>query len=99
MACFQIKTYGAGWEEDVAMLLKSDMKSLAQEEEGVTMTMQQRVIQSGNEACENQDYLFDCCRLPGLDSIASKSAAEIVRLFKGLAVFAEDQVIPGENCR
>ena len=44
--CFQIKSYGDGWEEDVVSLLKSDMKSLAQEEGG-SMTMQQRVIQSG----------------------------------------------------
>ena len=45
-----IKTYGDGWEEDLVSLLKSDMKSLTQEE-GDTMTMQQRVIQSGNKAC------------------------------------------------
>ena len=37
------------WENEVASLLKSDMKSLTQEEEGGTMTMQERVIQSGNE--------------------------------------------------
>ena len=45
-----IKGYGAGWEEDVKSLLKSDMKSLTQDEEGSTMTMQQRVIQSGNKS-------------------------------------------------
>ena len=38
------------WENEVASLLKSDMRSLTQEEEeGGTMTMQERVIQSGNE--------------------------------------------------
>ena len=73
-----IKQYGEGWEEDVVALLKSDMKSLTQEE-GETMTMQQRVIQSS------------------LDSISSKAAPDIVKLFKGLAVFAEDQIVPGRT--
>ena len=34
----------------------------------------------------------------GLDSITSKASAEIMQLFKGLAVFAEDQTVPGEKC-
>lgn len=34
----------------------------------------------------------------GLNSITSKASAEIMQLFKGLAVFAEDQTVPGEKC-
>ena len=38
------------------------------------------------------------CR-QGLNSITSKASVEIMQLFKGLAVFAEDQTVPGEKCR
>ena len=34
----------------------------------------------------------------GLNSITSKASAEIMQLFKGLAVFAEDQTVLGEKC-
>ena len=76
-----IRTFGAGWEEEIPTILKTDMKSLTTGEgtdSGATqsLNLQQRVIQSG------------------LDSLSGSDAGEIVILFKGMAVFAEDQIIP-----
>ena len=76
-----IRTYdGPGWEEEIPLILKKDMKSLMEGEhtgDGVqALNLQQRVIQSG------------------LDSLNGADAESIVTLFKGMAVFAEDQVVP-----
>ena len=77
-----IRTYGdSGWEDEIPMVLKKDMKSLAMGKGSdsnahQSLNLQQRVIQSG------------------LDSLDGGEAEDIVVLFKGMAVFAEDQVVP-----
>ena len=75
-----IRTYGSGWEEEIPSILKKDMKSLS----------------LGEEAIEHHQPLNLQQRViqSGLDSMEGADSAGIVLLFKGMAVFAEDQVVP-----
>ena len=75
-----VRTYGgSGWEEEIPQILKKDMKSLASGEGA-----------EGGESLNLQQRVIQS----GLDSLAGSEAASIVLLFKGMAVFAEDQVVP-----
>ena len=79
-----IRTYGgdSGWEEEIPTLLKSDMKSLT-------------ALGKGADGSEHQSLnLQQRVIQSGLDSLEGADAANIVLLFKGMAVFAEDQVVP-----
>ena len=73
-----IRTFGTGWEEEIPSILKKDMKSL-----------------STGKADNSQPLnLQQRVIQSGLDSLEGEDAADIVVLFKGMAVFAEDQVVP-----
>ena len=75
-----VRTYGgSGWEEEIPQILKKDMKSLASGEGA-----------EGGESLNLQQRVIQS----GLDSLAGSEAESIVLLFKGMAVFAEDQVVP-----
>ena len=75
-----MRTYGgSGWEEEIPQILKKDMKSLASGEGA-----------EGGESLNLQQRVIQS----GLDSLAGSEAESIVLLFKGMAVFAEDQVVP-----
>ena len=75
-----VRTYGgSGWEEEIPQILKKDMKSLASGEGA-----------EGGECLNLQQRVIQS----GLDSLAGSEAESIVLLFKGMAVFAEDQVVP-----
>ena len=73
-----IRTYGTGWEEEIPSVLKKDMKSLTTGKG------------EDAEALNLQQRVIQS----GLDSLEGKDAADIVTLFKGMAVFAEDQIVP-----
>ena len=86
-ACFAqivgnlIRTFGGGWEDEIPNILKKDMKSLTAGE--------------GTGASEQSSLnLQQRVIQSGLDSLAGADAENISLLFKGMAVFAEDQVIP-----
>ena len=75
-----IRTFGGGWEDEIPNILKKDMKSLTAGE--------------GTGASEQSSLnLQQRVIQSGLDSLAGTDAENIVLLFKGMAVFAEDQVI------
>ena len=75
-----MRTYGgSGWEEEIPQILKKDMKSLASA----------KGAEGGNSLNLQQRVIQS-----GLDSLAGSEAESIVLLFKGMAVFAEDQVVP-----
>ena len=77
-----IRTYGdsGGWEEEIPSILKKDMKSLT--------------LGDGGGSGEHQSLnLQQRVIQSGLDSLAGSEAESIELLFKGMAVFAEDQVI------
>ena len=74
-------------------MLKSDMKSLTEEGTGSSLNLQQRVISSGIQLClchalPNETH----CEI-GLESMTGSDAPKIISLFKGMAVYAEDQII------
>ena len=73
-----IRTYGSGWEEEIPSILKKDMKSL----------------KTGKGDSSQPLNLQQRVIQSGLDSLEGEDAADIVTLFKGMAVFAEDQIIP-----
>ena len=73
-----IRTFGKGWEEEIPSILKKDMKSLA----------------TGKGDTSQPLNLQQRVIQSGLDSLEGDNAANIVLLFKGMAVFAEDQVVP-----
>ena len=73
-----IRTYGSGWEEEIPSILKKDMKSLA----------------TGKGDTSQPLNLQQRVIQSGLDSLEGKDAPAIVSLFKGMAVFAEDQIVP-----
>ena len=73
-----IRTFGTGWEEEIPSVLKKDMKSLTTGKG------------EDSEALNLQQRVIQS----GLDSLAGADAANIVVLFKGMAVFAEDQIVP-----
>ena len=76
-----IRTYGgSGWEEEIPSILKKDMKSLTMGEGGAD---------SSDHPSLQQRVIQS-----GLDSLVGSDSESIVMLFKGMAVFAEDQVIP-----
>ena len=77
-----IRTYGGpGWEDEIPSILKKDMKSLTAGEGGGG---------SDHTSLNLQQRVIQS----GLDSLAGADAESIVLLFKGMAVFAEDQVVP-----
>ena len=73
-----IRTYGTGWEEEIPSVLKKDMKSLT----------------TGKGEDSQPLNLQQRVIQSGLDSLEGEDAVEIVSLFKGMAVFAEDQIVP-----
>ena len=76
-----IRTYGeaGGWEDEIPTILRKDMKNLT----------------AGEGTDENQSLnLQQRVIQSGLDSLVGSDAENIVSLFKGMAVFAEDQVVP-----
>ena len=73
-----IRTYGSGWEEEIPSILKKDMKSLS----------------TGKGDNSQPLNLQQRVIQSGLDSLEGEDAADIVLLFKGMAVFAEDQIVP-----
>ena len=73
-----IRTYGSGWEDEIPSILKKDMKSL----------------KTGKGDTSQPLNLQERVIQSGLDSLEGEDAADIVSLFKGMAVFAEDQIIP-----
>ena len=73
-----IRTYGTGWEQEIPTILKKDMKSLA----------------TGKGETSQPLNLQQRVIQSGLDSLAGADAADIVVLFMGMAVFAEDQIVP-----
>ena len=73
-----IRTFGTGWEEEIPSVLKKDMKSLT----------------TGKGADSQPLNLQQRVIQSGLDSLEGEDAADIVVLFKGMAVFAEDQIVP-----
>ena len=73
-----IRTFGSGWEEEIPSILKKDMKSLTTGKGG------------SSQPLNLQQRVIQS----GLDSLEGDDAADIVILFKGMAVFAEDQIIP-----
>ena len=73
-----IRTFGDGWEEEIPSILKKDMKSLT----------------AGDGDTSQSLNLQQRVIQSGLDSLGGTDAADIVLLFKGMAVFAEDQVVP-----
>ena len=75
-----IRTFGQGWEEEIPSILKKDMKSLT--------------IGEGTDGERQSLNLQQRVIQSGLDSVAGADAADIVALFKGMAVFAEDQIVP-----
>ena len=75
-----IRSFGEGWEEEVPQILKKDMKSLSQGEGGAS---------SEHQSLNLQHRVIQS----GLDSLAGSEAEGVELLFKGMAVFAEDQVI------
>ena len=70
---------GDGWEEEIPQILKSDMKSLTTGGKG-----------DASQPLNLQQRVIQS----GLDSLEGEDAADIVSLFKGMAVFAEDQIVP-----
>ena len=74
-----IRTYGQGWEEEIPSILKKDMKSLTAGEGGTE-----------HQSLNLQQRVIQS----GLDSLEGEDAVDIVSLFKGMAVFAEDQIVP-----
>ena len=76
-----IRTYGSGWQEEIPSILKKDMKSL---------TAGEGVGSGEHQSLNLQQRVIQS----GLDSLAGADAADIVALFKGMAVFAEDQIVP-----
>ena len=73
-----IRTYGGGgWEDEIPTMLKQDMRSLT----------------TGKGTASHPLNLQQRVIQSGLDSLEGEDAANIVILFKGMAVFAEDQVI------
>ena len=71
-----IRTYGGpGWEEEIPSILKKDMKSLT----------------TGKGDSSQPLNLQQRVIQSGLDSLEGKDAEDIALLFKGMAVFAEDQ--------
>ena len=73
-----IRTYGGGWEDEILSILKKDMKSLT----------------TGKGDSSQPLNLQQRVIQSGLDSLEGEDAAHIVLVFKGMAVFAEDQVVP-----
>ena len=73
-----IRTFGDGWEDEIPSILRKDMKSLA----------------TGKGDSSQPLNLQQRVIQSGLDSLEGKDAADIVSLFKGMAVFAEDQIVP-----
>ena len=75
-------------------MLRTDLKSLEEDSGSLQpLNLRQRVIQSGITPMEQLHFLvFVSCI--GLDSLSGADAADIVTLFKGMAVFAEDQIVP-----
>ena len=77
-----IRTYGgSGWEEEIPSILKKDMKSL---------TTGEGVDSSEHQSLNLQQRVIQS----GLDSLNGADAESIVTLFKSMAVFAEDQIVP-----
>ena len=73
-----IRTFGgSGWEEEIPSILKKDMKSLV----------------TGKGDSSQPLNLQQRVIQSGLDSLEGEDAADIVTLFKGMAVFAEDQIV------
>ena len=77
-----IRTYGSGWEEEIPSILKKDMKSLTAGEGAAASTEHQSL--------NLQQRVIQS----GLDSLTGVDAESIVLLFKGMAIFAEDQIVP-----
>ena len=73
-----IRQFGGGWEEEIPSILKKDMKSLS----------------TGTGDSSQPLNLQQRVIQSGLDSLEGEDAADIVLLFKGMAVFAEDQIVP-----
>ena len=73
-----IRTFGGGWEDEIPSILKKDMKSLA----------------TGKGDASQPLNLQQRVIQSGLDSLEGEDATDIVTLFKGMAVFAEDQIVP-----
>ena len=73
-----IRTFGEGREDEIPSILKKDMKSLS----------------TGKGESSQPLNLQQRVIQSGLDSLEGEDAADIVLLFKGMAVFAEDQVVP-----
>ena len=74
-----IRTFGGpGWEDEIPSILKKDMKSLT----------------TGKGNSSQPLNLQQRVIQSGLDSLEGEDAADIVSLFKGMAVFAEDQIVP-----
>ena len=73
-----IRTYGSGWEDEIPSILKKDMKSLT----------------TGKGDSSQPLNLQQRVIQSGLDSLKGEDAAAIQSLFRSMAVFAEDQVVP-----
>ena len=77
-----IRTYGSGWEEEIPSVLRKDMMSLT-------------IGEGGTDGSDHQSLsLQQRVIQSGLDSLVGADAEDIVVLFKGMAVFAEDQIVP-----
>ena len=76
--------FGNGWEDEIPSILKSDLKSLTI---GEGDTVEHQPLNMQQRVIQS-----------GLDSLAGPDATDIVSLFKGMAVFAEDQIVPVAMC-
>jgi hypothetical protein len=87
-----IRTFGAGWEQEVPAILRTDMRNLTDvgsgsSKEHTPLNMQARVIQSGSYNYENALIAADSeLYCVGLDSISGADAEGVVSLFKAMAV-------------
>ena len=73
-----IRTFGEGWEDEIPSVLKKDMRSLT----------------TGKGDTSQPLNLQQRVIQSGLDSLEGEDAGDIVTLFKSMAVFAEDQIVP-----
>ena len=73
-----IRQFGEGWEVEIPNVLKKDMKSLTTGKGG------------SSQPLNLQQRVIQS----GLDSLEGEDAAAIESLFRSMAVFAEDQIVP-----
>ena len=92
-----IKSFGDGWETEVPSILKTDMKSLTQQDDGNASGLSMQQV-TPDAFGLRMGTLVTCCAMDsskqrvissGLDSIKSKDAQWITELFSLMGCFAE----------